>query len=132
MEMLLAGCAGFIAIHLGISGTPLRGVLINALGNQPYLGVFSALTLATFGLMVYGYSDVAAAEYLWHHCHSLENEIFFAGRNNTKQKIRGNFLGDWRAIGWINAKFVQHSHKFHQRHRWISILAVGEMKAPIE
>ena len=66
MEILVLGCAGFLGVHLGISGTPLRGVLREKLGEQPYLGVFSLLTLITLGLMIYGYSSVPHVEFVWY------------------------------------------------------------------
>ena len=67
MEMLLfAGCAGFLLVHLGISGTPLRAVLQGKLGEQAYLGVYSLLSFATLGLMIYGYSNVPHVDFIWY------------------------------------------------------------------
>ncbi len=65
MEIMIAGCAGFIFLHLGISGTLLRGVAINALGYYPYLGVFSTLTFVTLGIMIWGYAIVPHTDFLW-------------------------------------------------------------------
>jgi uncharacterized membrane protein len=66
MELLIAGCAGFLLIHLGISGTPLRGVAQNMLGEGGYLGVYSVLSLAALILMIYGYNQVPHAEFIWY------------------------------------------------------------------
>lgn len=65
MELLITGCAAFLLTHLGISGTPLRGVLVNALGDGPYLGVYSLLSFATLGLMIYAYTKVPHADFIW-------------------------------------------------------------------
>ena len=66
MELLITGCAGFLIVHLGISGTPLRAILQSAIGEQAYLGVYSLLSFATFALMVYGYVQVHHADFLWY------------------------------------------------------------------
>ena len=65
MTLLIAGCAAFLITHLGISGTPLRGVLMKALGDGPYLGIYSLLSFATLGLMIYGYGQVPHVDYIW-------------------------------------------------------------------
>lgn len=66
MELLIAGCAGFLVVHLGISGTPLRGILQGAMGGNAYLVVYSLLSFATLGLMIYGYSMVHHADFIWY------------------------------------------------------------------
>ncbi len=66
MTMLLAGCALFLVTHLGISGTPLRAVLQDKLGAEPYLGIYSVLALGSLGLMIYGYSLVPHTEFIWY------------------------------------------------------------------
>lgn len=66
MEILVAGCASFLGVHLGIAGTPLREVLRRAIGAQAYLGLFSLLTIATLGLMIYGYAAVPHADFVWY------------------------------------------------------------------
>jgi uncharacterized membrane protein len=65
MELLFIGCAGFLLTHLGISGSPLRNVLRGAMGEQAYLGVYSLLSFATLGLMIYGYAGVPHHDYIW-------------------------------------------------------------------
>ena len=66
MELLIVGCAAFLVTHLGISGTPLRGVLQQKLGAQPYLGLYSLLAFGSLGLMIYGYGQVPHIDYLWY------------------------------------------------------------------
>jgi uncharacterized membrane protein len=66
MELLIVGCLAFLVIHLGISGTPLRAVLQNSLGESPYLGVYSLLSFGSLGLMIYGYSQVPHTDFLWY------------------------------------------------------------------
>ena len=66
MEILIVGCLSFLAVHLGTSGTPLRGVLQNSLGESPYLGVYSLLSFGSLGLMIYGYGQVPHGDFLWY------------------------------------------------------------------
>ncbi|MDO9337273.1 MAG: NnrU family protein [Caulobacter sp.] len=50
MPMLLAAAAVFVLIHLAISGTRLRGVLVGVVGEPAYMGLFS---LASLGVIVW-------------------------------------------------------------------------------
>lgn len=66
MELLITGCLAFALLHLGISSTPLRGVMRNALGENGYLGVYSVLAFIGLGLMIYGYSRAPHADFIWY------------------------------------------------------------------
>lgn len=59
LSLALAALA-FVGIHVFISGTPLRDRLVARLGEKPYLGAFSLLSLATLVWMVWAYVDVHA------------------------------------------------------------------------
>jgi uncharacterized membrane protein len=50
MTLLIAAAAVFVLMHLLISGTRLRGVLVGAIGEGPYMGLFS---LASLGVIVW-------------------------------------------------------------------------------
>eukprot|EP01030_Chromulinospumella_sphaerica_P032014 gene32014-32706_t len=50
MSMLIAAAAVFVLIHLLISGTRLRGVLVGVVGEPAYMGLFS---LASLGVIVW-------------------------------------------------------------------------------
>jgi uncharacterized membrane protein len=50
MSMLIAAAAVFVLMHLLISGTRLRGVLVGGIGEPAYMGVFS---LASLGVIVW-------------------------------------------------------------------------------
>ena len=41
-------------------------MLQGRLGADTYLGVYSVVSVATFGLMIYGYSQVSEAEVIWY------------------------------------------------------------------
>jgi len=62
MGSLLAACVFFVGIHIVISGSPLRGVIVGRIGERPYLGVFSLLSVAGMVWLVRAY---AHAERLW-------------------------------------------------------------------
>ncbi len=66
MELLVAGCIAFFVTHVGISSTPLRSMMQNTMGAQPYLGVYSVISFATLGLMIYGYGQVPHVDYIWY------------------------------------------------------------------
>jgi uncharacterized membrane protein len=59
MASLVAACAFFVGIHVVISGSPLRGVIVGRIGERPYLGLFSLLSV--FGMIwmvrAYGRAD---------------------------------------------------------------------------
>jgi uncharacterized membrane protein len=46
MGMLIAAAAYFLAIHLLVSGTKLRDAIVGAVGERPFMGLFSLASLA--------------------------------------------------------------------------------------
>jgi uncharacterized membrane protein len=52
---LLVAIAFFLALHVLVSGTPLRTAIIARTGTGPYLGLFSLLSLLGIVWMVIGY-----------------------------------------------------------------------------
>lgn len=56
MIQLTAAAAFFVLIHLMISGTRMRDVLVRRIGEGPYMGLFSLLSVAglTWMIMAYG------------------------------------------------------------------------------
>lgn len=66
MDLLIAACLGFLITHLGISATPLRGVLVNKLGTNAYIGLYSVLALAMFGFLIYAYSQTPHTNFVWY------------------------------------------------------------------
>jgi len=55
--------AAFLATHF-IPATPLRGAIVNAIGEKAYLALYSLLAFATIGWMVWAYNR-APLEPLW-------------------------------------------------------------------
>lgn len=66
MNYLVIGCALFIFMHLFVSGTPLRGVLVGLIGEKVYLPLYSIGSFIGIGLMVHGYNDLPHSEFLWY------------------------------------------------------------------
>ena len=65
MTQLIVACFLFFAIHLFVSGTPLRDRLVAAMGENPYRGLFS---LASLGFLVwagFAYAAVKNTNVLW-------------------------------------------------------------------
>lgn len=67
MISLLLAAASFAGLHLVVSGTPLRGVLVKRLGEGPFRGLFSLATFATLYWVGSSYSHAFALEnrFLW-------------------------------------------------------------------
>src|SRR6476646_2948535 len=62
MGSLLGACAFFLGIHVVISGSPLRGMIVGRIGERAYLGLFSLLSL---GGMVWLAVAYARADRTW-------------------------------------------------------------------
>ena len=60
---LYFAAAAFLATHF-VPSTPLRGVLVKALGEKAYVGLYTLVSFATIGWMVWAY-DRAPLEPLW-------------------------------------------------------------------
>jgi uncharacterized membrane protein len=56
MSMLIAAAAAFLAIHLLISGTRARDAITGAIGERPYLGLFSVASIAIIAWLVMSYN----------------------------------------------------------------------------
>ena len=65
MTQLIAACFLFFAIHIFISGTPLRALLVGAIGEQPYRGLFSLVTLGAVVWMGFAFAATKNTEFLW-------------------------------------------------------------------
>lgn len=63
MTMLMISTVAFLATHF-IASTPLRPVLVNAMGEWPYRGAYSLVALLTLVWMIWAYGD-APREQLW-------------------------------------------------------------------
>jgi uncharacterized membrane protein len=63
MTTLLAATALFLLTHF-VPSTPLRPVLVKALGEWPYRGLYSAVALAALAWMIWAYGN-APQESLW-------------------------------------------------------------------
>ncbi|MBI1965372.1 MAG: NnrU protein [Betaproteobacteria bacterium] len=63
MTTLLAATAVFLLMHF-VPSTPLRPVLVKAIGEWPYRGLYSLVALAALAWMISAYAD-APREPLW-------------------------------------------------------------------
>src|ERR1044071_6535604 len=60
MTLLIAAAAAFLALHLLVSGTRLRDAIVGAIGERPYLGLFSAASLGLIVWLVMAYNAAQA------------------------------------------------------------------------
>lgn len=65
MTLLITSCIAFLALHMGISSTPLRGKLIDSLGQKGYLGLYSLLAITALGVMIYSYGSIDQSDHVW-------------------------------------------------------------------
>ncbi len=63
-EMWLAGLLWVIS-HLGISSTPARRLLVNSIGQGPYLLLYSLIAAGALAYLIWTYSQVPRFDYLW-------------------------------------------------------------------
>jgi uncharacterized membrane protein len=63
-EIVFAACL-WVFTHLGISSTPLRRILIQAIGEKAYLGVYSLIAAGALGYLIWVYGSVPRFDYLW-------------------------------------------------------------------
>lgn len=59
--MLIAAAAAFLAIHLIVSGTHLRDAITGAIGEGPYLGLFSLASIGIIVWLVIAYKSALAS-----------------------------------------------------------------------
>ena len=64
MDLLPISAIVFVAAHLLISGTPLRGLLVRRIGEGPYRGLFSLIALGTLIWLILAFNP-ATPEPLW-------------------------------------------------------------------
>ena len=64
MASLVAAAALFLAIHVLVSGTALRGVIVARVGETPYKGLFSLASLGALVWMAMAYNRADGVE-LW-------------------------------------------------------------------
>ena len=65
MGEILDAALLWFGTHLGLSSTPLRQGIVNVVGAQGFLLVYSLVAAATLGYLIYIYSVVARLDYLW-------------------------------------------------------------------
>lgn len=60
MTMLIVAALMFLALHFLVSGTRLRDAITGAIGDRPYLGLFSLASLACIVWLVISYNKAQA------------------------------------------------------------------------
>ena len=55
----------FLGLHVFLSGTPLRGVVVGAIGTRAYLSIFSLASLGALVWMILAYREAPFIE-IWH------------------------------------------------------------------
>ena len=68
---LLLACVAWVAVHIGISGSPLRGVVVRAIGEGPFRGLFVVASFALIYWLARAYHFAGAVQVLWASPHWL-------------------------------------------------------------
>jgi len=63
-EMMFAAIV-WVVTHLGISSTPLRRLLVGAVGERAYLGLYSLVAAGALTYLIWTYTSVPRFDYLW-------------------------------------------------------------------
>lgn len=63
-EILVAGLL-LLVTHFGLSSTSIRPMIVAAIGEQGFLGLYSLVSLATLGFLIYQYAEVPRYGYAW-------------------------------------------------------------------
>jgi uncharacterized membrane protein len=56
MALLILAALIWLGIHIGVAGTRLRDVLVTRIGEGPFRGLFSLLSILAIGLLVWSWS----------------------------------------------------------------------------
>jgi uncharacterized membrane protein len=65
MPQLIIAALIWIAIHFGLAGTPLRDAVVRRIGEKPFRGVFSVLSIAALVFLVRAW-NVSPSTLLWY------------------------------------------------------------------
>ncbi|MBD3647780.1 MAG: NnrU protein, partial [Pseudomonadales bacterium] len=65
MSMLILASLAFLLTHLGMSSTPLRGALVNGVGENGFLGLYTIISFATLGAMIYTWLQIEQSGAVW-------------------------------------------------------------------
>jgi uncharacterized membrane protein len=76
LEELILAAVLFVITHLGISSTPLRGVLVRSIGERGYLGLYSILAVITLVYLIISYNHASHVEFLWQPSAALRGIAF--------------------------------------------------------
>ena len=76
LEELIVAAALFLITHLAISSTSLRGVFVRAIGERPYLGLYSILAVVTLVFLIIAYNHASHVQFLWQPTPALRGIAF--------------------------------------------------------
>lgn len=65
--------AVFLASHLGLSSTAVRGRLVGRLGEKGFQGLYALVALLALGAMIAGYVQASHVDFLWVPGHGLRH-----------------------------------------------------------
>jgi uncharacterized membrane protein len=98
MISLVAACIFFVGIHVVISGSPLRGVIVGRIGERPYLGLFSLLLLALLGPLLIDAKRRRAWGPKWQRFAEVTSNVPFAAILAGRNSLRLDEIGVWRPV----------------------------------
>lgn len=65
MGSLLLAAGVLLVTHLGASASGLRGRLVSAIGQGPYMGLYLVVALGAFAWLIYLYVTLPRLDYFW-------------------------------------------------------------------
>lgn len=108
MTNLFAAGVVFLGTHLGISSSPLRGMLVRGIGERVYLVLYVLVSFVTLGWLILAYNQAPHTAFLWSPSMLLREvavvvmafaSIFLIGAFTTKNPTVVGQEGLLRGIG---------------------------------
>ena len=62
---LILAAAAWVAIHIGVAGTAVRGAIVRTIGEGPFRGLFVVSSFALIFWLARAYHDAGAVQVLW-------------------------------------------------------------------
>ena len=62
---LVLAAVAWVAMHIGVAGTALRGAIVARIGQGAFRGLFVAASFAVLGWLIYAYNAAGPVAQLW-------------------------------------------------------------------
>jgi uncharacterized membrane protein len=64
-DLLVAAAVAWIALHIGVAGTALRGAIVARIGQGAFRGLFVVASFVLLGWLIHAYNQAGPVQQLW-------------------------------------------------------------------